>query len=312
MKATVSPILSDTRPASFDEAPLAAAPLPWVMDLFANVGSDCDQANGMISAVRHTATASLVTVIVEDAADLAAADFERQTRKAYQLIRKSLADLPAAEPVRFWNHIPFIHQAMDEGRTADRDRYMVFNAGRFKAFCDWFGGSDQFGGRVATASGVGHSDRDLVIHCLAARTRGKAVENPRQIPAFRYSKRYGPLPPCFARATIVRDLLPTGPAVLVGGTASICGERSVHRNQLVGQFRETLDNLASLITAAGVKRDPLAAFSDLRIYYPRKRDARAIEKNARAAFTAAERIQITPADLCRSELLVEIEGVARL
>ena len=30
------------------------------------------------------------------------------------------------------------------------------------------------------------------------------VENPRQIPAFRYSKRYGPIPPCFARATRIK------------------------------------------------------------------------------------------------------------
>ena len=300
-----------------DEPQLRLAPPAWVCELFGGVDGAIHQADGIVHTVRQTDTASLVTVIVDDAIDMNAAEFEHRAAKAYQIIRRSLADLPAAEPVRFWNHIPSIHEAMDEtgdelGASAERDRYMVFNAGRFKAFCDWFGGSDQFGGRVATASGVGHTERELVIHCLAARARGKAVENPRQIPAFRYSKRYGPLPPCFARATIVRDLLPGGPAVLVGGTASICGERSVHRNQLAGQFRETLDNLASLITAAGAKRDPLAAFTDLRIYFPRKRDARAIEKYARAAFTSAGRIQITPADLCRSELLVEIEGVARL
>jgi enamine deaminase RidA (YjgF/YER057c/UK114 family) len=188
---------------------------------------------------------------------------------------------------------------------------MVFNAGRFKALCDWFGGSDQLAARVATASGVGHRGRDLVVHCLAGAERGVAVENPRQIPAFRYSKRYGPLPPCFARATVVRNLLPTGPAVLVGGTASICGERSMHQEALAGQIRETLANLGSLVTAAGVSGDPLAAFTHVRLYHPRAQDAAAIE-SAAAEFTSVDRVQLIQADLCRSELLVEIEGVARL
>ena len=240
-----------------------------------------------------------------------ARDFEQATVNAYHLIRRTLMGLPAGEPVRFWNHIPGIHQQMD----AERDRYMVFNAGRFRAFCDWFGGADQFAGRIATASGVGHRGSQLVIHCLAANERGKAVENPRQIPAFRYSKKYGPLPPCFARAMIVPTLSDRGRTLLIGGTASICGERTVHRNLLAQQMRETLANLRSLIVAADptiAEPEALAAFSHVRIYHPRGKDAKSIDRAARTAFATAEQIELVPADLCRPELLVEIEGVAQI
>jgi len=280
---------------------------PWAFELVERASQISEQNDGVELVVR-TGRASLVSARVIDAAELSGAEFERKTVHAYKLIRRALAPLAATVPVRFWNYIPRIHDAMGD----ERDRYMVFNAGRFKAFCEWFGGSDQLSGRVATASGVGHAGGDLVIHCLAAEHAGKAIENPRQIPAFRYSKRYGPLPPCFARATVVHDLLQAGAAVLVGGTASIAGERSVHRNQLAGQFAETLNNLSSLVTAAGVSGDPLAAFSEVRIYHPRSRDAATIAKLAAAAFKGAARPQLMQADLCRSELLVEIEGVALL
>ncbi len=283
-------------------------PPHWASELLADVRASQQTIDGTLLVTRANDHATLVSVRAIGAADLDAAAFERITVQTYKLIRRALSTHPANIPVRFWNYIPSIHHAMD----GDRDRYMVFNAGRFKAFCEWFGGSDQLSGRVATASGVGHTGRDLVVHCLAATAAGKAIENPRQIPAFRYSKRYGPLPPCFARATIVNDLLPTGRSVLVGGTASIAGEQTVHRNQLAGQFRETLANLASLVTAAGASGNPLAAFSEVRIYHPRKRDAAMILKLAADAFPKTARPQLMLADLCRSELLVEIEGVARL
>ncbi len=284
-----------------------AAPA-WASELLSAAPAQADQRDGVELAVQSTAGASLITARIRKAVDLNAADFEQKTVQAYSLIRQALAQLPAAEPVRFWNHLPIIHQPMDTGR----DRYMVFNAGRFRAFTDWFGGPDEWAAHVATASGVGHRGADFVIHCLAATQRGHAVENPRQIPSFRYSKRYGPLPPCFARATIVENLLPAGPVVLVGGTASICGERTVHEDELDAQFGETLANLSSLVTAAGVSADPLKAFSTVRIYYPRADDAAAIEAAAIAAFTAAEQLQLIQADLCRSELRVEIEGIAQL
>ena len=78
---------------------------------------------------------------------------------------------------------------------------MVFNGGRFAACEHWHGSPNDFDHTLASASGVGVLGRALAIHCLAADDAGEPVENPRQVPAYKYSRRYGPRPPCFARAT---------------------------------------------------------------------------------------------------------------
>jgi len=258
---------------------------------------------------------SLTSVRIADAAALGAEALEARVAEAYGEIAGRLGGSAIGRPVRLWNYIPSINADMGGGR----DRYMVFNAGRYRAFAAWFGGRGAFDRDVATASGVGHDGRDLMVHCLAARQAGVAVENPRQVAPHRYSDRYGPLPPCFARATVLAER----EMILVGGTASIRGEESVHAASLAKQMSETLTNLASVVEAAHAKvgmaptramdeGEWLARYRELRVYYPRAEDASAIERAARRAFAKRCRIEMVRAGLCRAELLVEIEGVAGL
>ena len=239
----------------------------------------------------------LASVRIPDARGLGREVFQAETTRAYERIRAELVSRGAIHPVRLWNHIPGIHEPMgDDGL----DRYMVFNAGRYEALSEWFGGDQAFDTRVASASGVGHQGQDLVIHCLASDRPGRAVDNPRQTAPYRYSRKYGPLPPCFARATRIEN--GGEPLVLVGGTASIVGEESVHLGNLVRQTEETLVNLATLA--------PLTGYRELRVYYPDPERLDELRDLLDGAFPRAERIEWVRADLCRSELLVEIEGIA--
>jgi chorismate lyase/3-hydroxybenzoate synthase len=251
---------------------------------------------------------ALVSARVEDVPALSPQQFEDQTRDAYASIARQLTEL-RLHPVRFWNHVPFITEPAD----GERDNYMVFNAGRFAAFSSWFGGPARFERDMATASATGHWGRDLVIHCLAADAPGVAVNNPRQVAPYHYSQRFGPLPPCFSRAT--RLAHPRG-LTLVGGTASVRGEDSVHIDHLTAQLRETFVNLAALIGAAAGRKPRqatlLSAFFELRAYYPDSAHAAEIETALRAAFPSMRRLEMLHADLCRAELLVEIEGLADL
>jgi enamine deaminase RidA (YjgF/YER057c/UK114 family) len=251
-------------------------------------------------------TFTLLSVRVPNAASLEPDAFERATREAYNVIATRLRDCPARHPVRFWNYLPDIHRPCGD----NMDRYMCFNAGRFAACSDWLGGPDAFDRLLATGSGVGHDGSDLVIHALAASVPGTAVENPRQIPAYRYSRRFGPRPPCFARATIVREPSRT-PLLLVGGTASIRGEESIHVGDLSGQTRETFENLASLVQSAGSDAG-LAAFHDLRVYHSGESERDTIARIIENAFPSLNHLEYIRADLCRPELAVEIEGVAEL
>lgn len=254
---------------------------------------------------------TLTTARIADCPDLTPAQFEQRTFDAYAQLADAIARGPHRHAVRFWNHIPFILDPADAGR----DNYMVFNAGRFRAFSDWFGGPARFERDVATASAVGHWGRDLVIHCLSSAIPGRAVNNPRQVAPYHYSQRFGPLPPCFARATRIG-----GDRLLVGGTASVRGEDSVHIDDLGAQLRETFVNLAALIGAACDKKlTPstrltrwLSAYRELRIYCPNRKHIPEIESAVLTRFGHLRTVEFLPADLCRPELLVEIEGLAEL
>jgi hypothetical protein len=300
--------------ASLDTRDLLSPP-QWALDIVAGAQPLPRQSvNGAPSVdLLDAGEFALASSRITDAVSLAPDILQRRVTETYSAIAARLQKLSAKHPVRLWNHIPSIHGPMD----AHRDRYMVFNAGRYQAFTQWYGHADLFDQEVATASGVGHAGTDLVVHCLSAVAPGVAIDNPRQIAPHRYSTRYGPVPPCFARAT----LLQFQRLILVGGTASIKGEDSLHRTDLAQQLSETLTNLASVVQTAHRKFKPdahhpqehwLDCYREVRVYYPRPVDADALETAVRDAFAPACRIEMRRADLCRSELLVEIEGVAEL
>jgi chorismate lyase/3-hydroxybenzoate synthase len=286
----------------------------WVNDLLARSEARPADANAT-SDVRVVASPgfTLVSVRKPGAAALDPASFEACTRDAYTAIASQLRGSVALHPVRFWNYLPDIHRPCGGDGL---DRYMCFNAGRFAACSDWLGGPDTFDRLLATGSGVGHAGDDLVIHALAAATPGTAVENPRQIPAYKYSRRFGPRPPCFARATVLRESGRPS-LVLVGGTASIRGEESVHVGDLTAQTLETFENLAALVRSAAVggmddADDALDAFRDLRVYHVRDADRPAIADLVERTFPQLDNVEYLRADLCRRELSVEIEGIAEL
>jgi chorismate lyase / 3-hydroxybenzoate synthase len=237
--------------------------------------------------------------------------FERAVADAYRLVLREL-DAASLHPLRLWAFVPRIHAAYGEV-----DRYMVFNAGRFATFAARLGGPQAFPRSVPTASAVGTHGVDFHLHCLASARPGTPVENPRQVPAYRYSRRFGPLPPCFARATLLSSEAGGSAHLLVGGTASIRGEDSMHAGDLEGQLAETFRNLAAVVAGAkpetgGDDAARLAAFREVRVYHRDPAAGPAVTAAARETFTGVSSLEVRHAELCRPELLVEIEGVAVL
>jgi len=238
--------------------------------------------------------------------------FEQLVFRVYQELAKELAMRRAHHPVRLWAFIPDIHFQT----TSGLDRYKVFNAGRFAAFVDWFGGVEALR-MVPAGTCVGWGESEFALYCLSSLSPGTPVGNPRQIPSYRYSKRYGPQPPCFARAT--RLHIQDEPlTLLVAGTASICGEDSLHESRVKEQTCETFRNLASVARSAFGPRssrianeDVLEVYRFLRVYYSNPADLETITSLVIGRFRHAEEIEFVQATLCRPELLVEIEGLAK-
>lgn len=260
---------------------------------------------------------SLLSTAAACPPDLSAHQLEELARDLYLSILERARSLDAPHLARVWNFVPRILEPVDDLPHV----YMAFNAGRFHAYRRWFG--PDFSRSMPTASGVGNPRPRLVIHALTADRRASPVDNPRQVSSHCYSPRYGPLPPCFARAAEL-ELPGGGRWLLAGGTASVVGERTVHDAELEAQTRETFLNLAALIDsaahgAAGPEAgDPAAVaarldrYRYLRVYLPDPADTGRVGDWVRATFRRAREIEIFNTDLCRPDLMVEIEGAAEL
>jgi enamine deaminase RidA (YjgF/YER057c/UK114 family) len=259
---------------------------------------------------------SLATTVVREARGMDRGALHAAVRSAYGRLGDEIAACDTPYAVRMWNFIPGILEPLDDLPH----RYMAFNMGRHDAYEAWFDGRGAFACTVPTASGVGWDGNDLWIHALASARPGTPVENPRQVPSYRYSRQFGPLPPCFARATRV-DL--DGPTLLIGGTASIRGERTLAIGDLEAQCEETLHNLGAVIAAGrGVdstqaadpvgRRDLLAKLVSVRVYVPLADDRPRVEAVVRDALPEACVVELGAAELCRDGLRVEIEGIAHV
>ena len=203
--------------------------------------------------------------------------------------------------LRIWNYFDAI--TLGEG---DSERYRQFCVGRVQGLGD----VDTRTLPAATAIGSRDGRRVLQVYWLAAREPGLPLENPRQVSAYRYPREYGPQSPTFARA-----LLPPSPRVplLLSGTASIVGHASQHADSLRAQLDETLTNLDSLLGAARERAPTLSPHLDgtsrLKVYVRDAADADAVAAQLEARLGTRVPWLMLHADVCRRELLVEIEGM---
>lgn len=292
-------------------APLDPLPPCWVDTLVDRSAAitRTDALDGTIE-VRTGGAFTHVAITIPNAHALAPDRLHDHVRDAYLSVAATL-NAQQRHPVRFWNFVPYVHTPSGPGL----DRYMVFNSGRFAACERWHGSPNDFDHTLAAASGVGVLGSALAIHCLAADDAGEPVENPRQVPAYKYSRRYGPRPPCFARATRLAAPVHGAWWLLVAGTASIRGELTVHAGDIDAQTIETLDNLDALLAAAEAQRgtsQASARFTSLRVYIVRPEDLAVVRDLIEARYGSIPDIEFAQAELCRADLLVEVEGIAQL
>ena len=285
----------------------ASSLLPlWVRRMFAgDAAPEQRRAHGLTLETLGVETYEgsqwvLAAVTLPGAAQLDDAALRATTRSLYGLLCEAVMR-DAWKPVRLWNFIPQINRPTSDGL----DRYMVFNAGRFEALRPRFATLTT----LPTATGVGHQGDDLHVFCLASDRSARAIENPRQCSAYRYSKRFGPHPPCFSRATLVEMI--DQDCLLIGGTAAIRGERSIHTTSLRGQLEETFINLEALVERASDGETTFAkTVHELRVFVRRPDDMAQVEQEIRARLPNLRHLETMVAAICRDELLVEIEGVA--
>jgi chorismate lyase/3-hydroxybenzoate synthase len=226
----------------------------------------------------------------------------RATEIAYQEIFDALNETGHRHLVRIWNYLPRIN-AHAEGE----ERYRLFNSARQSAFRK---SGRAIMGTVPAACALGSPPGSpLSIYFVAARQPPRVIENPRQTSAYHYPPKFGKHSPIFSRACVwgeARDV-----KLFISGTASIVGHETIHPGDVGAQTRETMANIQALIQEAnrtiGTSRFSVGGLQ-LKAYVRRPSDLAIIEA-ALAEVPRPAAIVYLQADVCREDLLVEIEAV---
>jgi chorismate lyase / 3-hydroxybenzoate synthase len=226
------------------------------------------------------------------------------TTQAYREICATLDAENYPHLLRVWNYLPDINR--DSHGT---ERYRQFNSARQQVLREC---GRSLEGNVPAASALGAaSDSPVVVYFLAGRTAPTFLENPRQVSAYHYPQQYGSHSPVFSRATLLRQS--GGVTLLISGTASIVGHRSLHIGDSAAQTRETLANIEALLAEANrVARGARFELGALacKVYVRRPADLPVIKAELAAALGAGTKLIYLQADICRQDLLVEIEAAA--
>ena len=216
-----------------------------------------------------------------------------------------LADSGYTHALRMWNYLAAITEGID-----DAERYRQFCIGRARGL------PLQARYPAATAIGMPASSDDggrkLQVYFLAAKSPGTPLENPRQLAAYRYPRQYGPQPPSFARAMLAPSVATASGPLLISGTASVRGHASMHADDVVAQLDETLLNLHAVLESARTLQPALptefGAHSVLKTYLRDRSQASVIETTLRNRLPVGTPLLLLHADICRAELLIEIDG----
>lgn len=232
-------------------------------------------------------------------------EHSKNAEKAYRNILQKF-DFNIFRVVRFWNYIPEINEAGESD-----EHYKEFCIGRERAFRDFY---KENGEVYPAATGIGTSGYCLCIILLAVHidVSRYSIENPRQIPAYEYPTKFGVSSPKFSRATCVQ--YKEGKIVFLSGTASIIGSSSVYVGEIEKQLYITVENISLLLSKKNLLKYSLNLedynmnLRYIKVYIKNWEDYQIVRAICEKFFDKAK-IFYMQSDVCRKELLVEIEGI---
>ena len=199
--------------------------------------------------------------------------------------------------LRVWHYLPQLAEPSDYQVFCDA-RAQAFSLHKEDAYC------------AATAIGTGSYYG--VIYFIAARKAGVAVNNPRQTLPYRYPKNYVEPAPMFARSTLKQ--WGDKSHLYISGTAAIVGYTSQHIGDANAQLSEIVNNLNSLLSEAaetehGYNKISPARLQHIKLYVDKRVSADITTLVDRYLGSDIE-LQVFEGQMCRPELLVEIEAMA--
>jgi len=207
--------------------------------------------------------------------------------------------------IRMWNYFPKITK--NENTI---ERYQSFCIGRYNGFKH----IAEFERQLPAATAIGTQKGRFTVYFLATTKAGVQVENPRQISAYHYPEQYSPKSPSFARATLKH--WPSTTQFFISGTASIVGHETLHEENVLIQLEEILKNIEALVeTVRDTHQQPIrdiTGLSLMKVYIRHPEHFTMIKEALSQRIGKNVSVIYLQGDICRANLLLEIEAYAEL
>jgi hypothetical protein len=248
-----------------------------------------------------------------------------QSEYCFNLLKSLLnhEDLKLSDIVRQWNYIGDI-VGYNTINNKIRQNYQEFNDLRTKYYNqdNWING-------YPAATGIGININCIIISAIAVKPKNNLkiipIKNPRQLDAHKYTEKVLqgiPIPelkektsPKFERGKIIFN--ENIAEIYVSGTAAILGQESIKEFSIEIQTSVTIENIINLVSKENLmaqnynQKNINVKFEYFRAYLKNKTDMVKVKEVCESYFGNIPVIYLN-ADICRDELLVEIEGVATI
>ena len=235
---------------------------------------------------------------------------------AEQLLMKE--DMNFGNIVRQWNYIPSI-LSVNKFENSTLQNYQIFND--IRAF---YYNPEYFSNGYPAATGIGTSNGSVTLDFIAVNREGDIsvmpIKSPVQQSAYNYTENVlegealsaesGKKPPLFERGKLIS--YPDNNYVFISGTASIKGEKTISAGDVKEQTKITIDNILELtmkknMETIGVMGDDSPTYDYVRVYMKNRDDFNDVKQVVEQQMKVKDIIYVE-ADICRTNLLVEIEA----
>jgi enamine deaminase RidA (YjgF/YER057c/UK114 family) len=248
----------------------------------------------------------------------------QQSNTAFTCLQNVLSEeeMEFSDIIRQWNYIEQITKNEQHGLSISQN-YQIFNDVRSKYYQQ-----ANFSKGFPAATGIGMDYGGIIIDIFAAKFKNNtsvvALKSPVQLDAYSYTKEvlaenntmedFCRTTPKFERAKVL--ITPFNKLIFVSGTAAIKGQVSIPVMSVEHQTEMTIQNILSLIspenlTKHGILSREKANLNYIRVYVKYKNDIQQVKNICQKYFPGITAVYIL-ADICRPELLVEIEGQAAI
>lgn len=245
-----------------------------------------------------------------------------QSNAAFRQLQDILIEeqMEYSDIVRQWNYVEQITGNYCHNSSTSQ-HYQIFNDVRSS-----FYQPASFKNGYPAATGIGIDCGGVIIDIIAARFSDEksviAVKSPVQLDAFSYTREvlaennamhdFSRTTPKFERAKILNSSEIR--LIFISGTAAIKGQISTSQLSVEQQTEMTIQNILSLISSEnllkhGIDNAEVATINYLRVYVKYNKDLAQVKYTCLKYFPQMSILYVV-ADICRPELLVEIEGQA--